>query len=63
MTDNSSFEVDPEDAHQRLLGVALTLGNLGTLHLRLNELDLSLANYEEAALVRLGHASWFAMKI
>ena len=63
MTDNSSFEVDPEDAHQRLLGVALTLGNLGTIHLRLNELDLSLANYEEAALVRLGHASWFAMKI
>ncbi|EJK49098.1 hypothetical protein THAOC_32058 [Thalassiosira oceanica] len=49
---NSSFEVDPKDAHQRLLGVALTLGNLGTIYLRLNELDLSLANYEEAVLTR-----------
>ena len=48
----NSFEVDPKDAHQRLLGVALTLANLGTIHLRLNELDLSLANYEEAVLVR-----------
>mmetsp|Transcript_4337 Transcript_4337/g.9634 ORF Transcript_4337/g.9634 Transcript_4337/m.9634 type:complete len:620 (+) Transcript_4337:3-1862(+) len=49
---NSSFEVDPKDAHQRLLGVALTLGNLGTIYLRLNELDLSLANYEEAVLLQ-----------
>ncbi len=44
--------IDPKDAHSMLLSIALTLCNLGSIHLRWGQYDESLVYYEEALLVR-----------
>jgi hypothetical protein len=40
-----------KDSHQMLLSVALTLCNLGSIHLRTGKLDASFVVFEEALLV------------
>lgn len=42
---------DPKDAHSMLLSIALTLCNLGSIHLRWGKYDESIVSYEEALLV------------
>lgn len=51
--DGANFAaIDPKDAHSMLLSIALTLCNLGSIHLRWGKYDESLVYYEEALLVR-----------
>ena len=45
-------DVNPKDAYQMPLSIALTLTNLGSIHLRLSELDKSLVCFEEAVLIQ-----------
>jgi tetratricopeptide (TPR) repeat protein len=62
-------EIDPREAHNMLLSIALTLCNLGSIHLRWGMYDQSLAFYEEALLVSISssfHESdllWFWINI
>lgn len=44
-------EVDPKEAHNMLLSIALTQCNLGSIHLRWGKYDESTACYEDALLV------------
>lgn len=46
-----TFQVDPKDTHHMLLSIALTLCNLGSIHLRWGEFDESLVFFEEALIV------------
>ena len=48
---DNPFEIDPRQAYHTPLSIALTLTNLGSIHLRLNEFDKSLVYFEEAVLV------------
>ena len=47
------FDIDPKDAYQTPLSIALALTNLGSIHLRLKDFDKSLVYFEEAVLVRM----------
>ena len=47
----SGLEVHPKNAHQMLLSIALTLCNLGSIHLRCRQFDKSIVFFEEALLV------------
>lgn len=49
--EEKDLEVDPKGAHNMLLSIALTLCNLGSIHLRWGKYDESLVFYEEALLV------------
>jgi len=44
--------IDPKDAHSMLLSIALTLCNLGSIHLRWGKYDESSVYYEEALLIQ-----------
>ena len=48
---DGTFDIDPRDAYHTPLSIALTLTNLGSIHLRLGEYDKSLVYFEEAVLV------------
>ena len=51
LDDDDGNDADAENAHRRLLDVALTLCNLGSIHLRRGMFDDSLVCFEEALLV------------
>jgi len=58
------FDIDPKDAYHAPLSIALTLTNLGSIHLRMREFDKSLVYYEEAVLIQesvLGEEHGIAM--
>ncbi|KAL9182608.1 hypothetical protein ACHAXT_013260 [Thalassiosira profunda] len=44
--------VNPKDAFHAPLSIALTLTNLGSIHLRLEDYETSLVHFEEAALIQ-----------
>ena len=50
-----NLKVDPKDAHNMLLSIALTQCNLGSIHLRWGKYDNSLMYYEDALLVSTKH--------
>ncbi|KAL7547573.1 hypothetical protein ACHAWF_010867, partial [Thalassiosira exigua] len=50
--DDDILDEDPRGAHRAPLGIALTLTNLGSIHLRLGAIEESLACFEEAALIQ-----------
>jgi len=45
-------DIDPKDSYHAPLSIALTLTNLGSIHLRLSEFDKSLVYFEEAVLIQ-----------
>jgi hypothetical protein len=49
--DERNLEVDPKEAHNMLLSIALTQCNLGSIHLRCGKYDDSLVFYEDALMV------------
>jgi tetratricopeptide (TPR) repeat protein len=49
--EDKNLEGDPKEAHNMLLSIALTLCNLGSIHLRWGKYDDSLVFYEDALLV------------
>ena len=56
---DGTFDIDPRDAYHTPLSIALTLTNLGSIHVRLKEYDKSLVYFEEAVLVSSCTMSFF----
>lgn len=53
-SEGKNLEMGQKGAHNMLLSIALTLCNLGSIHLRWGKYDESLVFYEEALLVSTG---------
>ena len=49
--EHRNLDVDPKEAHNMLLSIALTQCNLGSIHLRWGKYDESLVFYEDALMV------------